>query len=213
MAGAFCYNGMALVCRKAVFYRMRVDRREVLRYLGLPGVEPGSSLAVRLDAVEQAVLAAARPDACWRLVPAEVEAEGCLLGDWCIQSRYLAVALRGCRRAFLFAATLGTGVDGLLRRTGQVAPADGVLAQAVATALLEGYCDHCQSELAREIPGNVLRPRFSPGYGDFPLEAQERLFATLEVTRRLGVSLTAAQLMVPTKSVSAIIGCAEREDA
>ncbi len=185
---------------------IRVNRRETLRYLGMSGVEPDSAFLSRLDAVEQAILAATRPNACWQLVPVEVSDEACRVGTLRLQSRHLATALKGCSRAFLFAATLGTEVDALLRRYGQTAPADLVMAQAVATALVETYCDLCQEEMLRVVPGGSLRPRFSPGYGDLPLEAQSDLFAALDITKRIGVTLTSAQLMVPSKSVSAIIG-------
>ena len=48
--------------------------------------------------------------------------------------------------------------------------------------------------------------RFSPGYGDLPLDVQRPLFAALDVPRKIGVSLTDSLLMAPSKSVSAIIG-------
>ncbi len=185
---------------------MKVNRKEVLRYLGMSGVEPDTAFLSRLEAVEHSVLAAVRPNACWQLVAADVTEDACTVGTLRLRSRHLATALKGCQQAFLFAATLGTDVDALLRRYGQVAPAELVMAQAVATALIETYCDRCQDELLKDVPGKTLRPRFSPGYGDLPLEAQRELFAALDITKRIGVTLTAAQLMVPSKSVSAIIG-------
>ncbi len=186
---------------------MGVLRKETLRYLGMSGVEPDRAFLSRLDAVEEAIIAAARPHACWQLVSVETDDTLCHVGPLHLRSRALATTLKGCTQAFLFAATLGTEIDALLRRYGQVAPANLVIAQAVATALIETYCDSCQEELVKEVPGKVLRPRFSPGYGDLSLDVQTDLFATLEIPKRIGVTLTAAQLMVPSKSVSAIIGC------
>ncbi len=181
-------------------------RDETLRYLGMASAELDVAFLARLDAVEQAIRAAARPNACWRLVSVEATDDFCRVGNLEWASRSLARTLSGCSRAFLFAATLGTEVDTLLRRYGQTAPADLVMAQAAASALIESYCDACEAEMVKEVPGATLRPRFSPGYGDLPLERQTELFAALDATKRIGVTLTDARLMIPSKSVSAIIG-------
>ena len=49
-------------------------------------------------------------------------------------------------------------------------------------------------------------PRFSPGYGDFPLEAQKDIFRTLDCSRKIGLTLNESLLMSPSKSVTAIVG-------
>ena len=59
--------------------------------------------------------------------------------------------------------------------------------------------------------GKRCRPRFSPGYGDFPLECQPGLFRLLGVQRNIGVTLTDSLLMLPTKSVTAVIGLCDGE--
>ena len=48
--------------------------------------------------------------------------------------------------------------------------------------------------------------RFSPGYGDLPLETQRPLLQILDSGRRAGIVLSDTMLMIPSKSVSAIIG-------
>ena len=58
-------------------------------------------------------------------------------------------------------------------------------------------------------PNESLVSRYSPGYGDFPLTAQRELLSLLDAPRKVGVSLTDTLLMVPSKSVSAIIGVKE----
>lgn len=189
---------------------MTIDRAETLRYLRMGAVEPDAVLTARLDKVEAEVKAACRPVAYWRL---ETISRGAELGDLkigplSVRSCALARVLYGCRHAFLFCATLGAGVDALLRRYSQVSGADALMAQAVATAAVEAYCDSCQDRLQAEpaVAGELLRMRFSPGYGDLPLEIQRPLLQILDSGRRAGIVLTDTLLMVPSKSVSAIIG-------
>ena len=66
--------------------------------------------------------------------------------------------------------------------------------------------DEIRAEL---LPGESLVQRYSPGYGDFPLECQPGLFRLLGVQRNIGVTLTDSLLMLPTKSVTAVIGISD----
>ncbi len=83
---------------------------------------------------------------------------------------------------------------------------------AAGTAAVEAFCDllcaRWRDEFAAE--GRHIRPRFSPGYGDLPLEAQRTLLTLLDSQRKAGITLTDALLMVPSKSVSAIVGIGEK---
>ena len=47
--------------------------------------------------------------------------------------------------------------------------------------------------------------RFSPGYGAWPLQAQEILLPLCEADK-IGIKLTDTDIMIPRKSVSAVIG-------
>ena len=67
--------------------------------------------------------------------------------------------------------------------------------------------DIAEDEIRRELAeGETLVPRYSPGFGDFPLTAQREILSVLDAARAIGVSLTDTLLMVPSKSVSAVIG-------
>ena len=171
---------------------MTVDRAEVLRYLRMGTAQPDAVLAARLDVLEKEVLAKIRPTAYWQLVPITggETPTGELtyrVGPLVLNSRKLWETLAGCRHAFLFCATLGAGVDALLRTCGHRSAADLVMVQAIATALIETYCDDCQDQMRAEpaVCGEALRMRFSPGYGDLPLETQRPLLTALDSARRV----------------------------
>ena len=86
-----------------------------------------------------------------------------------------------------------------------------VVFQAVSVAFLEEFCDEKNRELKEEYQkqGRYLRPRFSPGYGDFSLECQRQLVSALDLGRRIGVTLTDSLLMAPSKSITAVIGISD----
>ena len=137
-----------------------------------------------------------------------------MLGELRIESEKLSKHLRNCNRAILFAATLGTGADLLLRRWSVADMSRAVIMQASAAALIEAYCDACQTELSIEAAkeGLYLRSRFSPGYGDFSLDYQKELLNLLDAPKRIGLTVTDSMMLTPTKSVTAVMGLtAEKE--
>ena len=76
---------------------------------------------------------------------------------------------------------------------------------------MEAYCDQCQRGFEEKLKEEhlFLRPRFSPGYGDLPLSIQGRFLDTIEATKRAGIYLSEGDIMLPEKSVTAIMGVSE----
>lgn len=131
-----------------------------------------------------------------------------------IRSRSLSRNLRGCREAVLMAATLGLGPDRLIARASVGRMSRAVVLQAASAAMIEAWCDSINRRIRLEAgrDGLSCRPRFSPGYGDFPLAFQQKFEQILHMQKEIGVSLTESLLMMPSKSVTAIIGLS-RADA
>jgi cobalamin-dependent methionine synthase I len=74
----------------------------------------------------------------------------------------------------------------------------------MGAALIEQWCDIIHKDFKEQYGAN--KNRFSCGYGDLPLELQRDIFAALNVTKNIGVTLSDNCFMTPTKSVTAIIG-------
>ena len=73
--------------------------------------------------------------------------------------------------------------------------------------MIEKWMDFTESEIRKELrEGEHLTSRYSPGYGDLPIESQHTILNLLDASRKIGVSLTGSLMMVPSKSVSAVIG-------
>ena len=122
-------------------------------------------------------------------------------------SKDLARHLGGCRSAFLACGTIGAPFDALQRRAAAMSAADAFILQAIGAAAIEAWMDSVEDEIRQLLaPGESLAPRYSPGYGDYPLAAQRDILGILDAPRTVGVSLTESLLMVPSKSVSAVIG-------
>ena len=119
----------------------------------------------------------------------------------------LARHLEGCDTLLLFGATLGARVDTALRRISIRSIAEGAAAQAVAASLIESYLDQQEVLWKQDLPDTwQYRSRFSPGYGDWDLTEQQKIFRLLNCPKTIGLTLTAGGIMAPTKSVTAVIG-------
>ena len=188
--------------------------REVHRYFPLEWESGKGDSAGATDrpstAADRPSTAADRPPAASSGTPGILRIEG-----MDIQSGALEKNLRGCSEVCLMAATIGFAPDRLAARAsaaGQVSRA--VMIQAAGAALIEAWCDQVNGIIRQEAAarGKYLRPRFSPGYGDFSLQHQEALFRILDVQKRIGVTLTEHLLMMPSKSVTALIGLSETDE-
>lgn len=136
-------------------------------------------------------------------------------GNMEVHSKGLGKNLVGCDKIILFGATLGIGADQMITRASMTDMAKAVVLQACAAALLEEYCDACQEKIAEEMreEGRFLRPRFSPGYGDFPIGHQKSMLQMLDAAKKIGLTVTDSYMMVPSKSVTAVIGASTHQTA
>ena len=179
---------------------LELDYSEVYRYLGYrKGIPEGEVKEVVERCVGELVAQAELRSVARRF----------RIGDMELESRALARNMRGCDEAYLMAATIGFAMDRLAARASAIGRMSrAVIYQAAGAMLIESYCDALNRKLKEEAAaeGKFLRPRFSPGYGDLPLAIQPELFRVLEVQKNTGITLTESLLMMPTKSVTALIG-------
>ncbi len=127
--------------------------------------------------------------------------------DVTLQSRDLGRNLAGCSQVALLAATIGPQVDALIRRHSSLDPVYASILQATGAMFIEELVDLVNSEIKKiaEAQGLKTRPRYSPGYGDVPLEVQKDFFRLLPCTR-IGLTLMDTLIMAPEKSVTAFVG-------
>ncbi|WP_432630462.1 vitamin B12 dependent-methionine synthase activation domain-containing protein [Brotaphodocola sp.] len=187
---------------------MEWNEREILRYLGHRGQEIPENVEELIKECERELEQMASPRAMWKEYPLSIQDHVLDMGFLQTRSKSLERNLRDCERVILFAATLGSKVDVLLHRYNMIQMSKAVVMQAASVAMLETFCDEKNQELKNsyEAKGWYLRPRFSPGYGDFPLECQREIAPALEMGKRIGINLTDTLLMMPSKSVTAVIG-------
>lgn len=180
-----------------------VREKELLRYAG--GGDDRSALAL-IDGINKNPASMV----CYALLDAEIDGEVCKIGGLELRSAKLAKCLFGCRKAVIFCATVGFEYDRLIAASTRLSPAKALMISALGSERAEAVCDAFCDSIEKELSVK-LTPRFSPGYGDLSLEVQKDIFALLEPTKRIGVSLSDQMIMTPTKSVTAIAGICEKK--
>lgn len=200
---------------------------EVLRYLGYRGQEMSSQLAAQIEACGREVAGAAKFAVIYKHLPIEeISAEKACAGDAAqpaddpgarlseifLPGKDIAAHLKGCGDAILMAATLGADVERLLLKNEVSDMSRALIMDACATQLIEEYLDAFENELRESMAGEslYLTGRFSPGYGDLPIEIQGEIAAVLDTHRKIGLTVSKTHLLIPRKSVTAVLGISQK---
>lgn len=201
---------------------ININKKEVERYLGYSGVSSiDETMSKVIETCIEEMSKNVTPRYTYKTFPIEwkksdVESdedksEGCSFAGIEVSSGNLLKNLKGCSEIVMLAVTIGPSADLLVRRTQIRDMMKAMVYQAVGAAMVEAWCDEVNEKIVEEAASRGLfpRPRFSPGYGDFPLEVQKDFERILEMTKTIGVSLSDSLLMTPTKSVTAVIGLSD----
>ena len=126
----------------------------------------------------------------------------------CLPGEDIRTLLGDAKRVIVAACTLGEAASRFIRRAFLTDMARGVMADACASALADGEMARFERDMARRFfpQGLYLTDRFSPGYGDLPLTVQKDLCALLDTERNLGLTVNKSMMLVPEKSVTAVMG-------
>ena len=183
-----------------------VDEAEVLRYAGQKSaVDNGVRLLLNKCVEEATPVFSCR--ICYAV--ASVEETLSLFQNCCKGGgeKLISARLEKAERAVVFAGTVGIEIDRLIMRYTNLSPAKALFFQAIGAERIESLCNSFCNDLKKEWDKKGLQTgtRFSPGYGDFPLTAQRKIFSLLTPEKRIGLTLNDSLLMTPTKSVTAIV--------
>lgn len=186
-----------------------IPQKEVFRYLGYHNTIPSETIqSVVIDCISE-LLNHCYIHHTYKIFDCTIQHTKIIIDNHVIiESKNLSKNLNECNQVILFAATLGVQADILLKKYSHIDMSKAVIMQAAAAAVIEEYCDQCQMEIEKTLAKQklFLRPRFSPGYGDFDLIHQKDFITLLDCPRKIGLTLTNSFLLAPSKSVTAVMG-------
>lgn len=192
-----------------------IDKKEVLRYAGHRAEDIPPHIDTVADRVIDACKAAVTPRSVVRRCGITATADGVAVNgtDLVLKGEDIKKHLSDCNECCIICVTIGAGADSFIRTMMAVDTVHGLLADGAATAAVESCCDSVENTLRVELKkeGKYLTWRYSPGYGDFPFTQQPDILAFLQADRFAGVTCTDSCLMLPSKSVTAVMGIADRK--
>ena len=189
---------------------LQIPLREVLHFLGWRGTPVDAPLLAQIRDLCDLAVREVRPRKAERRFP--LAPDGSLAGtSMTPQGNDVRAMLAPCREAVLLAATLGAESERLLLRMQAKDAAQALLLDAVLSAAIEAVLDAREEALRGELAaqGRYLTDRFSPGYGDMPLAQTREICEVLGAQRAIGLTVSAGGVMIPRKSVTAILGISD----
>ncbi len=190
-----------------------IDKNEVLRYLGYKENMPKGGIEDLIDKASQKVLQTSRPKTISGLFDIERKDSQVLLNgtDVILGGKDIYDYLNGAKKCYLIAATLGIEIDRILMVAEKTDMVQAVILDACCNDYIEKICDSYQQELSLEHKDKFMDTRFSPGYGDLDISLQPKILRIINAEKRAGITVTNSSMMIPRKSVTAIVGVFESD--
>lgn len=176
----------------------KINRDEAVRYLGDSGVKMNQAMESLMDQCEEIILSSAKPKYLYKKI--DLQNSDLVAGD------SVKAHLKGCNEGIIICATLGVDIDKQLRLAQVTDMAKAVVMDSMASVAIEQVCTKLDDIIADEYKEYNLTWRFSPGYGDYPIELQESFLRLLDSQRKIGLCTNENSILTPTKSVTAIVG-------
>jgi hypothetical protein len=196
--------------RELITYDPAFDRDFTERLLGKGEGDVSRSTNGRIDLLWEEAASMLRP----RLTYTVLDIDGIdrdrlqLANGLSFRSRKMAFALRHARRVIIFLATVGGKIDlEIDRLQAENRLADSYVLDAIGSGAVEYLADRFQRDMAEQLlqDDQTVGLRFSPGYCDWSVPEQQKVFACLDAAS-VGVHLSETSLMSPRKSISGLFG-------
>ena len=194
----------------------KLNRSEAFRYMGVRGgmkEKINGELLKITDECEETLLKTIEPRYVYKVCRIERLNDEVKVVDTTLtlKGHDICEHLKECDRCIFFCVTLSAGVDRLIRRYEAEGMEKALVADSLASAAVEQACELAEEEIRAAVGNYGYTWRFSPGYGDFPLETQREFLKLIDAPKRIGVNVTEDLILVPGKSVTALIGVSENE--
>jgi len=201
---------------------LTIDMPQSYRYMQIGKSGPDAELNKQIQLALKAELEVCRPNAIYAYFPLSFSEEksSCKSKHSCIDAGFSTICsdtlyrhIKDCNGIFLFAATIGPGCDRLIQRDRLKNTVLPMIHQGLGAMLVEVYCDLLEQHIQTIYGGEGISfaTRYSPGYGDFSLSHQIDVFRFFgKAAGDIGLSLNDSLLMQPSKSVTALIGVANK---
>lgn len=188
-----------------------IDRRQIYKYAGYGTNTPDEKT---IEIIEKAI-----EDLMSFVMPKWV-GRSFSLDDMVIKDLDLSIPglaskklLESSHKVIFLAASLGIEVDRWIQRKSIHDLSLGFLYDAIASAAAESYIEELDYDLRLKYQdmGLFLTDRFSPGYGDVPIDFSKDICRVLDCQKKIGMYYSSSGLLIPRKSITAFLGVSKEK--
>lgn len=192
---------------------LHLNRNDAIRYMGYKDETPDRKISDIMDECESVLLKAIKPRYIYKVFDLEKTNEAIAVSGTSLlfEGKDIKSHLSECDKCVLMCATLSVDADKQILSYEATDMTKAVICDCLASAAVEQVCNIAESEIKEKLKNYYFTWRFSPGYGDFPLEIQHGFLKVLDAGKRIGVNSTDSMILIPRKSVTAVIGISNHE--
>ncbi len=191
----------------------KINLEEVCRYVGYKNNDIDEKTLEDIKEATEILAKNTFPKYSYEIFDIEITEDGVVVKNTALtlKGRDIIKLLSESKKCILMAVTLGVNADKILRQIQIKDMCKAVIYDACASSMIEKYCDEIEKKIREKIPENIhFTERFSPGYGDLELSSQKMLCKVLGVSKRIGLNVSSSGLLISRKSITAIIGLADK---
>lgn len=193
---------------------LNIDKNQILRYLGYRGQEISNEIHSLIEECIKEIKTLVSLRSTYKYSKVQINNQVNLIDiDLKLEGKDIIRHLEKSNRCCVMAATLGSEVDRKILYYEKVNMTKAVILDACATTAIEEYCDFIENEVKKVVEKDKLNInwRYSPGYGDLDISIQRDLLKSLDAEKIIGLTVSSHNILIPRKSVTAIIGIIPKE--
>lgn len=194
---------------------LKIDKNEVLRYLGYRGQEVTTELIKDIEETIKEGKVLFKPNYVYREFNIVKENDEILLlgTNLILKGNDIFDLLKNSEKCIVMAATIGSDIERKIKFYSKYNLTKALILDSCATTAIEEICDNLQESISKGIlkGEEKFTFRYSPGYGDLALDIQKEIVSILDCERKIGLKVSCDMVLFPRKSVTAIIGITNKE--
>lgn len=189
-----------------------IDKSETKRYAGLKKSEFKEEIINEACELARLII---NPTGIWNMYDYDNKAQTIETEPkFSLQGSSIEKHLKECEKVILLAATLGIEVEEKITSLFEEGKYGlSIILDAAATAAIEQSADLMEKAIGDQVNrmGYKMKWRFSPGYGDWPIQQQPEMIKHSHGDA-IGIHLTESMMLEPRKSITAVIGLYKLKD-
>ena len=191
----------------------KIDKTEVLRYMGHKGQSIDDNLNMQIERNIDLCHKISSPRWTYGYFDIDFAPDSVCIKDSGIvlKGHDIYDHLFGARKCVIMAVTLGMELEKRLLQLERTSMTDALILDCAANVYAENVAEYVQSIITKELKDKHTNYRYSPGYGDFAIETQNSLIPLLQCEKRIGLTVTPSSIMIPRKSITAVMGVFDKE--